>query len=145
VRLNTSFFAYGQELLAVADGVVTGTKDGIPENVPRQTPVVPITLETVAGNYVILEVAEGEWALYAHLQPGSLRVKVGDRVTKGTPIALLGNSGNSTEPHLHFHICDRNATIACDGLPYVFDHFSTTDGRKLLELPMNNAVVDFEN
>lgn len=70
---------------------------------------------------------------------------IGDLVTKGTPIGLLGNSGNSTEPHLHFHLCDRNATIACDGLPYVFDHFSTTEGRKLLELPTNNAVVDFEN
>ena len=143
VRRNESFFAYGEELLAVADGVVTVTQDGIPENVPRQAPVVPITLESAPGNFVILDAGDGHYVLYAHLQPGSLRVKAGDRVAKGDVIGLVGNSGNSTEPHLHFHVCDANAALACDGLPYVFDQFTTNGAVKRLELPANGAIIDF--
>ena len=68
--------------------------------------MVPITLETVGGNNVIMEIGDGLYAFYAHLQPGSLRVKVGDKVRRGQVLGLLGNSGNSSEPHLHFHICN---------------------------------------
>lgn len=143
VRRNESFFAYGEELLAVADGVVTVTQDGIPENIPRQPPVVPITLESAPGNFIIVDAGDGHYVLYAHLQPGSLRVKVGDRVAKGDVIGLVGNSGNSTEPHLHFHVCDANAALACDGLPYVFDQFTTGGAVKRLELPANGAIIDF--
>src|SRR2546430_15909081 len=82
----------------------------------------PIRLETVVGNFVGSEVAKGRSAMYSHVQPGSLRVKVGDRVKRGQVIALLGNSGNSTEPHLHFHIVDAVAsgtsTLGAEGIPY---------------------------
>jgi hypothetical protein len=145
VRRNSSFYAYGEDLLAVSDGVVTQTQDGIPENVPRQSPVVPITLDTAPGNFIVVDAGDGRFILYAHLQPGSLRVRRGDAVTNGMVLGLLGNSGNSTEPHLHFHVCDADSPLACDGLPYVFEHFSTPSGSKRLELPANNAVVDFEN
>ena len=145
VRRNSSFYAYGEDLLASADGVVTATRDGIPDNIPGQVPVVPITLETITGNYVLLHLSGNHYALYAHLQPGSLRVRQGDRVTKGTVLGLVGNSGNSTEPHLHFHLCDANATLACEGLPYVYDHFSTAAGPKQFELPGDGVIVDFQN
>ena len=145
VRRNSSFYAYGEDLLASADGVVTAIGDGIPDNIPGQEPVVPITLETITGNYVLLQLSGNRYALYAHLQPGSLRVRQGDRVTKGTVLGLVGNSGNSTEPHLHFHLCDANATLACEGLPYVYDHFSTTAGPKQFELPGDRVIVDFQN
>ena len=120
---NKNYRAYGAEILAVADGVVTQTKDGIPQNVPNQPPIVPITLETVGGNHVIMEIGSGEigsglFAFYAHMQPGSVRVKVGDKVRHGQVLGLLGNSGNSSEPHLHFHICNANSELACEGLPY---------------------------
>src|SRR5207253_5277058 len=58
---------------------------------------------------------------YAHVQPGSLRVKVGDRVKRGQVVALLGNSGNSTEPHVHFQIADGPTFLSSEGLPYVMD------------------------
>jgi hypothetical protein len=145
VRRNTSFYAYGEELLAASDGIVTAIQDGLPENVPRQTPVIPITIDTAPGNFVLIDAGAGRYILYAHLQPGSLRVKTGDHVTRGDVLGLLGNSGNSTEPHLHFHICDANAALVCDGLPWVFDHFSTETGPKAFELPMNLSLVDFEN
>ena len=100
---NKNYHAYGSEVLAVADAVVTSTKDGIPENVPGpKSRAVPISLETIGGNYVVLDLGGGRFAFYAHLQPGSLQVKPGDRVRRGQLLGRVGNSGNSTEPHLHF-------------------------------------------
>jgi murein DD-endopeptidase MepM/ murein hydrolase activator NlpD len=121
---NKSYRCYGAEALAVADSVVVGIKDGIPENVPGATSrAVPITLETVGGNYIILDLGNGRYAFYAHLQPGSLRVKNGDKVRRGQVLALVGNSGNSTEPHLHFHVADANSALGSEGLPYAFPSF----------------------
>ena len=117
---NSNYYAYGTELLAVADGIVAATKDSIPENVPGGR-AVKIDLTTVGGNFVGIDIGGGKYALYAHVQPGSLRVKVGDRVKRGQVIALLGNSGNSTEPHVHFQIADGPSFLAAEGLPYAVD------------------------
>ncbi|MEW5914957.1 MAG: M23 family metallopeptidase [Gemmatimonadota bacterium] len=119
---NDSYYAEGVDALAVADGVVAATKDSIPENVPGVTSrAVAITLETVGGNHVIIDIGGGRYAFYAHLKPGSLRVKKGDRVRKGQTIGLVGNSGNSTEPHLHFHLSDGIAPLGAEGIPYVHE------------------------
>ena len=84
---------------------------------------VPVTNATVAGNVVALKIAPARFAFYAHLQPRSIRVRPGQRVKKGPGLGLLGNSGNSVGPHLHFHVGtenDLNATVAA---PYVFERF----------------------
>ena len=121
---NKSYLAYGTDALAVADGVVTEVKDGIPENVPGiDSRAVPITLETVGGNHVILDIGGGHFAFYAHLQPGTLRVKLGEKVRRGQVLGLVGNSGNSTEPHLHFHIENANSPLGAEGLPYSLPSF----------------------
>jgi len=155
---NENYRCYGAEALAVADGVVVAVKDGIPENVPgANSRAVPITLETVGGNHVIIDLGQGRYAFYAHLQPGSLKVKPGDRVRRGQVMGLVGNSGNSTEPHLHFHISNANSPLASEGLPYVFESFeqqgqgfgwkpSATDPpaqKHSMEIPLQNAVVRF--
>ena len=119
---NDSYYAYGNDALAVADGIVTEVKDSIPENVPGiNSRAVPITLETVGGNHVIIDIGGGHYAFYAHLQPGSIRVKLGARVKRGQVLGLVGNSGNSTEPHLHFHVSDASSPLGSEGLPYVFE------------------------
>jgi len=122
---NTSYFAYGTEIHAVADGIVVETKDSIPENIPGKLP--PVSLVTVGGNHIVVDIGNQKYVFFAHLQPGTLRVKVGDRVKKGQVIALLGNSGNSTEPHLHFHVSDALAsgttTLGSEGVPYAFPEF----------------------
>lgn len=162
--LNESYHAYGAPLLAVADGVVIATKDGIPENDPRSPDrAVPITLETVAGNYVVIDIGGGRYADYAHLIPGSLTVRPGDRVRRGDVIGLVGNSGNSTEAHLHFHITDGPSFVAANGVPYAFDAVtirSITAGdvgdddfrilvtddppyHARLEMVLNNDLLDF--
>jgi murein DD-endopeptidase MepM/ murein hydrolase activator NlpD len=121
---NENWYGHGEPLVAVAAGRVVAVTDGIAENVPLSpTRAVPITMETVGGNHVILDLGGGFYGFYAHLQPGSVRVRVGDRVTAGQVIGLLGNSGNSDGPHLHFHVGDRPSPLGTEGLPFVFDAF----------------------
>lgn len=155
---NKSYYAYGNDALAVADGRVTEVKDSIPENVPGATSrAVPITLETVGGNHVIVDLGNGHYAFYAHLQPGSIRVRVGDRVKRGQVLGLVGNSGNSTEPHLHFHLSDASSPLGSEGIPYAFETLyilgtCTGFGAKCergtpvvrrLEMPVANELVRF--
>ncbi|HXG65937.1 MAG TPA: M23 family metallopeptidase [Blastocatellia bacterium] len=155
---NKNYRCYGAEALAVADAVVVGVKDGIPENVPGlNSRAVPITLETVGGNYVILDLGKNRYAFYAHLQPGKIRVKVGDKVRRGQVLGFVGNSGNSTEPHLHFHIGDANSPLASEGLPYVLTAFevqgkgwgwkspgpNAPTEKRAKEIPLENEVVRF--
>jgi murein DD-endopeptidase len=155
---NKNYLAYGNNALAVADGIVTEVKDGIPENVPGiNSRAVPITLETVGGNHVILDIGGGHFAFYAHLQPGSLRVKLGDKVRRGQVLGLVGNSGNSTEPHLHFHIENGSSPLGAEGLPYSLASFEVvgngwgwkpTDAKGPAEvhkneIPLENEVVNF--
>lgn len=144
---NDSYYAYGAEALAVADGVVTEAKDGIAENVPGSTPK-DVVLETIAGNHVIVDVGGGRFAFWAHFKPGSLRVKVGDRVKRGQVLGLVGNSGNSTEPHLHFHVSDASSPLGSEGLPYVFDTFQLRTPDKSAtartkQLPTEKQVIAF--
>lgn len=121
---NRSYRAFGAEALAAADATVVETTDGIPENRPDPTArAVPITPATVGGNFVLLNLGGGAYAFYAHLQPGSLRVKRGDRVRRGQVLALVGNTGNSTEPHLHFHVGDRPSSLDAEGIPYAMASF----------------------
>jgi len=156
---NKNYRAYGAEIHAVADGVVTQVGDGIPQNTPgAKSLAVPITLETIGGNHVIMEIGNGLFAFYAHMQPGSLRVKVGDKVTRGQVLGLLGNTGNSSEPHLHFQICNANSELGSEGLPYAFASFEVQgkgegDGMKMLpagpvkhemEIPTEDEIVRFQ-
>jgi murein DD-endopeptidase MepM/ murein hydrolase activator NlpD len=154
---NESYYAEGMDALAVADGIVVAVKDGIPENVPGVTSrAVTINLETVGGNHVILDIGDGHYAFYAHLKPGSIKVKQGERVKRGQVVGLVGNSGNSTEPHLHFHLSDSNSPLGSEGLPYALD-FSIVGKCSAIftgcersaasprrgEVPMGNAIVQF--
>jgi hypothetical protein len=121
---NAAYHAYGVEVLAVFDGTISEIRDGIPENVPGpDSRAVEITYDTLVGNYVVLDLGNGRSAVYAHLIPGSLRVAVGDEVSEGDVLGQVGNSGNSSEPHLHFHFCDSPTALACHGRPYGFRQF----------------------
>ncbi len=85
-----------------------------------------MTLENADGNHIVLDLGDGSYAFYAHLEPGSITVKAGDRVTQGQQIGRLGNSGSSDGPHLHFHVMDHPSALVADGLPYVFARFDLT-------------------
>jgi len=120
---NEQFYAYGEEVLAVADGTVVFTQDGKPEGVPDQaTPAQD--LSDFGGNQVMLQIEPNVYAWYAHLQPGSLVVEVGDEVEAGTPLAKLGNTGPSLGPHLHFGLLDVNSSVTGRSLPFVLDSYT---------------------
>ncbi|HSP97166.1 MAG TPA: M23 family metallopeptidase [Candidatus Dormibacteraeota bacterium] len=118
----SSYAIFGTEALAAADARVAAVVDGLPEQTPGKFPEA-ITLAEADGNSVVLDLGHGRFALYAHLQPGSLRVHPGDRVTRGQVIGLVGNSGNSVAPHLHFHVMDGASALDSNGLPYEIDAF----------------------
>lgn len=122
---NDSYFLYGAEVIAAAPGRIVASRDGVPENTPPNPPP-DVALNDLAGNFVTQDLGGGRFALYAHLQPGSVRVKPGQVVQRGQVLGLVGNSGNSTGPHLHFHVMDGPggpSQLAANGLPYVFDRF----------------------
>jgi murein DD-endopeptidase len=123
-KSNANFYRYG-EVVAVAGGRVSDLKDGLPENVgSNEQGTRAIALENIAGNYLILDLGQGRFALYAHLQPGSLRVKLGDKVKVDQVLARLGNSGNSDAPHLHIQLMDANSPLDAEGLPYELETFT---------------------
>jgi Peptidase family M23 len=164
-RDQLSSYAYvGSKVLSVADGRVVGLQDGRPDETPPTFPQ-GYTLLQQLGNFVVVDIGHGRFAFYAHFQPNTLKVKVGDKVRRGQVLALMGNSGNSDAPHLHFGIQDGPGPFASNSLPYVFSSFTTTGtitnpfddiaagataeigpaqaGRHKEELPLENEVITF--
>lgn len=133
----SDYYAYGQPVLAAASGRVKVVVDNIAENPEvlqrpgeskeaygqrlQQMQAEHLEKGTAAGNYVLIEHGEDVYSLYAHLRPASITVKAGDLVTAGQVIGSLGSSGNSTEPHLHFQVCDRPDPLFCAGIPVNFE------------------------
>ncbi len=134
------YYAYSADVLAAADGRVIRTANDQPEDStamqrPDETQEAYFARlqkeqgerlakgpTAITGNYVMIDHGLSEYSLYAHLQPGSVRVHVGDQVKAGDVIGKLGSSGNSTEPHLHFHVCDKPDPLMCAGIPVNFNN-----------------------
>jgi hypothetical protein len=110
-----------------AGGMISTVEDLLvfPEQVSGALPQ-RISLDEADGNSVILDIGGGNYVFYGHFQPGSIRVKKGDRVRRGDVLALVGNSGNSSAPHLHFHVMNGPLSFSSNGLPYVVDSFTVT-------------------
>lgn len=124
-NLNESWLGYGAELIAVADGVVSRVVKGVADNKPGESPPFPISLSNGAGNIVILHIGNGVYVLYAHLIPGSNdHLEVGDFVSKGEMVGLLGNTGQSGAPHLHFQVMDGNSIAEAEGVAFEFEQFN---------------------
>jgi murein DD-endopeptidase MepM/ murein hydrolase activator NlpD len=136
------YYAYGADVLAAADGRVTSAANDQQEDPsamqrPNETQEAYFArlqkeqaerlakgLTAITGNYVMIDHGKNEYSLYAHLKPGSVRVHVGDQVKAGDMIGKLGSSGNSTEPHLHFHVCDKPDPLMCAGIPVNFSNIT---------------------
>ena len=120
-----SYTIYGKEILAVADGKIASVIDGLPNQTPGQYPT-NISIEQADGNSVVQDLGGGHYALYAHFQPHSIRVHTGDTVKRGQVLGLVGNSGNSVAPHLHFHVMNSPSALASNGVPYEIDSYRVT-------------------
>jgi len=120
-----AYTVYGKKVIAAADGTVVHVVDDQHDQVPGRLPS-GLTAAQADGNSVIVDLGNGLYALYAHLQKGSVAVRLGQRVRRGELIGLVGNSGNSSAPHLHFHVMDGPSPMTSEGVPYVIDAFTTT-------------------
>jgi peptidase M23-like protein len=164
---NEDWEGFGVEVVAVADGVVRDMQDGIADNLPLVEPPPPAEPTAAAGygNFVILEVQSKTFVHYAHLQRGSVSVKVGQRVRRGQVLGRLGNSGNNNAPALHFSVNDSVSFEGSEGLPFLFDAFellgettaeravgaeaspgplTLSPVRRRRELPLNGTVLRFQ-
>jgi Peptidase family M23 len=135
------FFGFGRPILAPANGHVVAVHDGEPDLVARRSPVTALPylltqgsrlrrgFHAVVGNHVILELEAGSYVLLAHLREGSVNVAPGSVVTTGSPLGACGNSGNSTQPHLHLQVMDRVDLVHARGFPVAFrDYVAWSSG-----------------
>jgi hypothetical protein len=117
------YYCYGLPVLAPADGIVESRWDRDPD-----MPIGELGGGTdPGGNHLVMLVAPGEYLFLCHLQPGSIRVKPGDRVRAGETIAAIGNSGNTSEPHLHIHLQDTSDSALGEGIPLYFHNYRLGD------------------
>ena len=123
---NDDYLCFGAPVLAPGAGTVAVVVDGIDDNVPGR-----MNREQTLGNHVVIDHGQGEFSFLAHFKKGSTRVKVGERVEAGAPVAACGNSGNSSEPHLHYHLQSTAVFLQGDGLPAQFRNY--TSGGRLVD------------
>jgi murein DD-endopeptidase MepM/ murein hydrolase activator NlpD len=134
--LARNFLGYGKELYAVADGTVVVARDGIPENEIIYHKI-PFAFETGTGNTIIVDIGDGKYACYCHIVPGSIKVKKGDTVKEGEVIGLMGNTGQSDVPHLHFEVVTgKPSIIGSEGYPFVYREF------ELIADGLNQATME---
>lgn len=145
--LARNSLGYGADVLAVADARVAAVRDDVAESA-RVSANPKHALGDAAGNYVALDLGDGRFAIYEHLAPGSIRVSRGDRVRRGQVLAALGFTGDSTGPHLHFHVADSPSPLSGEGLPFEFTRFRVLGAQapevRNEERPAPNARVMFD-
>jgi len=123
-KVNGNYYCWDSPIHAPADGVVTESIDGIADNIPGvMNPATP------AGNHIVIDHGNGEYSLLAHFRNGTVVPKVGDKVKRGMIVGRCGNSGNSSEPHLHYHLQNGPHFGAAEGLPAQFSDY-VADGKK---------------
>lgn len=115
------YYCYGKEVLSPAEGEVVEVRDKYPDSLLLGHGQADCSARDIRGNYILIRHADKEYGLLAHLQPGSVRVKPGDTVKRGQCVAYCGNSGNTSEPHLHFHLQDSMSFYTSAGLPIEFN------------------------
>ena len=137
--VNADYWCWGQRVLAPAGAKVVAARDGIADN----RPWVDTNATEAAGNHVMLDLGRGEYALLAHLQQGSVRVAAGDKVSPGEEVGRCGNSGNSTEPHIHFHVQDRPTFQQGGevGVPVRFDQHLADGAPQARAIPSSGQFV----
>jgi hypothetical protein len=120
-----SWASYDQPVLAVAIGRVVAMRNDLDDQPPGHLPdPESLAIDTVDGNYVVLDLGDNFFVFYAHMRKGSISVRVGQTLRAGQEIGRVGNSGNTSAPHLHLHVMAGASPLGANGLPYVFRAFT---------------------
>ncbi|MDG3585688.1 M23 family metallopeptidase [Galbibacter sp. CMA-7] len=119
----TDWYGYNADVLAVSDGEVAAIETGFRDSKyidqhPKHN------ASNATGNYIALDIGNGNYVFYEHLKFGSIRVKTGQKVKKGDVIASLGFTGQATGPHLHFHVANANSPLGAEGVPFEFEEYT---------------------
>jgi hypothetical protein len=128
-----NWFSYGAPITAMGPGVVTVARDGQRDQTPGAMPR-DLQFSELPGNLVVVRGRDGLSQVYAHLAPGSVAVKVGDRIAAGTVLGRLGNTGASLAPHLHVHVVNGPDAATSDGFPYTLNRFALAGQANVEEL-----------
>jgi hypothetical protein len=139
----SNFYGLNKELYAVGNGTIVYARDGLKDiEITSQKPAP--SFDTALGNGVVIDLGNKKYACYGHMVNGSVRVKVGDTVTEGQVIGLMGNTGNSDAPHLHFQvITDNPAVLGGEGYPIVYRSFTVTgrfDEENISVISLNQSI-----
>jgi hypothetical protein len=135
-----SYHCWGRPILAPAAGLVVGAVDGLPDQpIGSRDPTRP------AGNHVVIDLGNGEYGFLAHFQRGSVRVAKGDKVAAGQELGRCGNSGNTSEPHLHFHLQTTPILGVGNGLPAQFMHYRANGKHVTRGEPLRGETIRPEN
>ena len=134
--LNEDYYSYGMKVLSPADGEVIETVNGLRDNKPKE-----LNNFNFIGNYIMIKHNENTFSILGHLKQNSIGVKVGDIVKSGDVIARCGNSGYTTDPHLHFHVQDSSIFAKVD---YEYNLIEIAKAKKVYftKLKVNNKLVD---
>lgn len=138
-KTNEDYYAFGKEIIAPCDGVVVLAVDGIKDNKPGE--MNPIY---IPGNTVILKTSNDEYLFFAHFKQHSIKVKEGQKIKQGELLGLCGNSGNSSEAHLHFHIQNVENMNIATGVKCYFDKIIVKGEEKFDYSPIKNDQVKNE-
>jgi len=126
MRLDPKSYAiYNKPAYAVADARVIAAVGNL-EDSPIGSFPLNLPIDQADGNHVVLDLGGGHYALYAHFAPHSVEVHVGQHVHRGQVLGMVGTSGNSSEPHLHFQVTDGPSPLLSDGLPYLLPGFHSS-------------------
>ncbi len=134
---NEDYFAFGEVIKAPCDATVVMAIDGVPDNVPGEMNPIQIT-----GNTLVLKTEAGEYILMAHLKEGSIIVKKGQQVTTGQPLGQCGNSGNSSEAHLHLQLQNTRDFHKATGAKMLFEQILVNGTEKRDYMPVKEDFVE---
>jgi len=124
---NEDHYCFGKRLNAPGDGKIIALENNIDDNYTPGIVNRSINANTIAGNYILIDHLNGEYSMLAHFKKGTIIVSVGDTVVKGQEVGKTGNSGNSTGPHLHYHVQDTPDYLNGFGLPAQFNNYYADD------------------